>query len=139
MKTSPTQRSLAPKKRKKAKKSPNALSKDLLESRGFKVDLVERTIPHTFIKKDLFGCLDLVYLAETICGVQATSDDTGGHSGDRRRKILASAEMRQWLVSGGRILIHGWKERGDPPQWIVREEEITLAHFVALETNAEVA
>lgn len=125
------------KRRKKAKKSPNALSRDLLESRGHKVDLVERTIPHTFIKKDLFGCLDLVYIADTICGVQATSDDTGGNSGARRKKILASDEMRQWIASKGRIFLHTWTESGDPPAWRVREEEITAEHFTHAAQAAE--
>lgn len=121
------------KKRKKAKKSPNALSKELLESRGHRVDIVERTIPHTFIKKDLFGCIDLLYLGDTICGVQATSDDTGGHGYNRRAKILASPAMRQWLVSQGRIFLHVWVERGEPKEWICRESEITLADFATAE------
>lgn len=110
-------------------KSPNGMSMDLLKERGLEADLVERVIPHTRIKKDLFGCIDIVYLDNTIVGLQVTSDDTGGNSGVRYRKIIAEPRMRQWLVSGGRIVIHAWAQRGKPKRWGVTEREVTLADF----------
>jgi hypothetical protein len=105
-------------KRKKArrKRSPNALTKDLGVRLGWSVAVVEQRLPHTFITRDLFNVIDLVALdgLPGMIGIQATSDDGGGHSGARMEKISASAEAVRWLRAGLRIEVWAWKRYAEP-------------------------
>lgn len=74
-------------------KSPTARALELYRSLGFAVDKVEQRLPHCFITRDLFNCLDLVAMKEGvgIVGVQVTSGDN--HAA-RKTKICAEPLMR---------------------------------------------
>lgn len=91
------------------------------------MDVVERWVPQARIRKDLFGCLDLVALdGKCICGIQATS---GSNVSARVKKIQAEPRAREWLEHGGRIVVMGWSRRKKTGKWEVREVEITASQF----------
>lgn len=85
-----------------------------MRSRGYElVDVVEHTIPKTFIKRDLWTIADLLCVggpANEIVAVQVTSDN-GGNVAKRRDKIVESDEIQILRRVGIRFLVHGWKMR----------------------------
>jgi hypothetical protein len=109
--------------------SPSARSIAEAKRRGWLAQNVEQTIPRTFIKRDLFGVVDIVAVSDVVIGIQATG---GGNHSKRRAKILAESRMRQWLAAGARLLIWSWEKRGPRGKrktWTLREQEIALADF----------
>ena len=119
----------APLKRKAKRVSPTARSLAELRKRGWPAQVVEQTIPRTFIKRDLFGCIDIIALTpEGILGIQATSNLTGGNHSERRRKIDAEPRAQQWLAAGGKLEIWSWSKRGGRGErklWTLRVEAVT--------------
>ena len=100
-------------KPKRKKPFPATLaSRKMLESDNWTVGTVESQIPHTFIRRDLYGFADLIAMSPTrgIMLVQVTGS-IGNRSNflARVRKIKASAEAGIWLASGGRIQVHSWE------------------------------
>lgn len=68
-----------PKKRKKI--SVNKIVMDWMRAKGWYISLVEQTIPHTFIKRDLFGFVDMIAVGHgQIIGLQVTSNSGGNLS-----------------------------------------------------------
>ena len=119
--------------------SPTQRTLAELRARGLMVGNVERfnrfAGPHG-IRQDLFGFIDLIACsqAEGIIGVQTTGTDFAGH----RKKLLGdrSEEVRDWLRSGGRVELWGWRKvlkvRGGKQRvYRPRVEEITLATLEA--------
>lgn len=93
----------------------------MLRGRGFRAEVVEKTLPKTFIKKDLFGFVDIVAIkgGETLA-VQTTSGD---HVSHRIKKIEASEAFQDVLDAGWTIVVHGWRKVGN--RWQCREEFVT--------------
>jgi len=75
---------------------------------------VEKTIPKTFIKKDLFGCIDILGISQdgSIIAVQTTSDNTGGNSSSRLKKCRESEVLPSWKAGGHLFEVHAWAKRG---------------------------
>ena len=91
--------------------SPNNLTVRALEADGWVVDLVERQIPGTFLKKDLFGMFDVLAVrAEETLAVQATSDT---NVRARVKKLSDSEKIGAIRKAGWRIEVWGWKKRCD--------------------------
>jgi len=114
----------------KTKVTPTRRSLLECRKRGWVPHVVEQTIPHTFIKRDLFGCIDIVALTpDGIVGIQATSDNGGNHAA-RRHKILANADAKRW-TGHAKLFIWSWAKRsnGKRKAWAVREEEIKWSQF----------
>lgn len=99
--------------------SPNARSKQLLESEGYTVEIVQQRLTR-YLTRDLFNCLDLVAVkaGETL-GVQATSDNGGNHAA-RRRKVNESPVLPVLLSAGWRVEIHSWRKAKG--RWKCRRE-----------------
>jgi len=97
------------KRRKKMSVSPTRRTLAWLRSLGYTADVVEQTLPRCFIKRDLFGCFDIVAVkvGAPILAVQTTSTRTA----ERTVKIEESAPARDWLAAGGAIEVHGWVKR----------------------------
>jgi hypothetical protein len=114
-------------RRTRRKKKPIRVSTftlHLLQERYPFVCNVEQTIPHTFIKRDLFGFADYIAMdsAETVL-VQVT---TKKNMEARRAKILANPASRLWLVGERRrILLHGWNKLAGQAEPELFEDEIT--------------
>jgi hypothetical protein len=74
-------------------------------------DKVEQQVPHSFNKRDLFGCIDIVAVGGgLILGVQATSDD---NFTARVTKAVNEPRLGEWLkVRGAYFEVWGWAKRG---------------------------
>ena len=108
--------------------SPTQRTKKHLEGLGYRVDICERVIPYSFIKKDLFGFADLVAVGfGHIAAVQTT---TMSNKSERLNKILALDDAKVWLDNGGKILLICWRQlkgKGRQKWWpdtreIIRED-----------------
>lgn len=103
--------------------SPTARSLQHLKALGDQAAIVEKTIPHTFIKQDLFGA-DLIGLkaGEKVLAIQAT---TGANHAARRVKLVASGFIPLWTQSGAALEIWSWAKqgpRGKQKAWMLRRE-----------------
>ena len=88
------------------KKSTTQSSIDYLTELGYLCDVVEKTIPHTFIKKDLYGFIDILCIRENeVLGVQTTSRV---NILARSNKIAEHKNVDAVRKAGIKIHIHGW-------------------------------
>lgn len=113
MKTSPTQRSL----------------KHLREL-GYHADVVEKTIPHCFIKRDLWNWVDIMAVSPKlgILGVQTT---TKGNMGARLEKARGNAALMAFIIAGGFLDCHGWRKLKG--HWVLDVKRITLDDLIEKE------
>ena len=111
--------------------SPTSRTLKYLRSQGWEADIVERFNPYAgkFGKrKDLFNIFDIIALGENkIIGVQSCGQSFREHD----RKILNEELALEWLKSGGRLLLIGWrkiaKKRGGKLKvWSPRIKEYSL-------------
>jgi hypothetical protein len=112
--------------RKKPFAATNA-SRKMLECHGWTVDRCDRTIPHCFITKDLFGIFDLIAMSPVrgIMGIQVTGGTSTSNFHARVAKIKAEPRAGIWLASGGRIQVHSWEKVADTKDRAFRWLEIT--------------
>jgi hypothetical protein len=109
--------------------SPTARTLKLLRSEGWTCGVVEQTVPHTFIKRDLGGFIDVVAWApgRGVLGVQTTS---GSNVSARLDKIRALPSADAWMRSGAGLEVHGWRkvgERGKRKLWECRRIRVEVA------------
>jgi len=95
---------------------------------GYTAEVVERWIPRTKTRRDLFGCIDIVAVHEYhgILGVQAT---TTGNMSARIKKSMAEPRLYAWLLAGGKFAVWGWAKRGPRGKrklWTLSQKRITL-------------
>jgi hypothetical protein len=94
--------------------SPTARTLKSLRENGCIAEVVERWIPRTKIRKDLFGCIDII----AICGCKLVGiNATDGTSHSKRvNKALALAaakpEIEAWLRTGSGLEVWSWALRG---------------------------
>lgn len=105
--------------------SPTARSLQHLRELGYQAEVVEKTIPHTFIKKDLFG-VDLIALkpGAPVLAIQTT---TGSNHAARRTKLEAEGFVTLWTGAGAVLEIWSWSKqgtRGERKTWTLRRETI---------------
>ena len=141
--------------------SPTKRTLQWLKGRGVIGAVVEPWNPHARIRQDLFGFIDLLYVAgmEGIVGVQAT--DGGGIS----RRIAKATSFEQeppkpradgkpgrpvppcgprlhaWLAAGGKFCVIGWRQvgaRGERKLWKPRVVWVRLrdGEFVSVEEES---
>lgn len=110
---------------------------EALEARGYTVGIVERDIRagRRMITRDFIGCIDLSAFQPPDDRLLVQVTEGSNHS-KRRDKILAEPRALRALQSGYRIVCASWARRGAVakgnrlPSWTLREQEITLAHFL---------
>ena len=96
------------------KKTPTtALTINMLEGRGYLVDIVERRIPRANRTKDLFGFIDVLAIkGEETLAVQVTDYS----SVSKRIKKIESDELADNVArvrdANWRIEVHGWRKKG---------------------------
>jgi len=98
--------------------SPTQRTLRALEQRGCLCGIVERFNPYggppikgtdrrVGVRQDLFGIIDIIALYPTqIVGVQSCGQNFAEHD----RKILDSPYALEWLKSGGRLELWGWRK-----------------------------
>jgi hypothetical protein len=116
--------------------TPSARTRKHLTALGWHVWNVEQTIPHTFIKRDMFGWIDLlaVHPQHGILGIQVTS---GANLNARIKKARTVAgPLTACLLAGMKLVAHGWAlrgPRGARKVWTLREVGISVADLTELE------
>jgi len=114
--------------------SPTQRTLRALRQRGCICGIVERFNPYAGphgIRQDLLGIIDIIALyPNAICGVQSCGQAFAEHD----RKILASEMSVEWLKSGGKLELWGWrklvKKRGGKQKvWTPRVKEYSLDDF----------
>lgn len=131
-----------PKKKAKKKQgpSPNKMTCDRLEAAGYDpVQVVETLIPYTFIKRDLFGFIDIIAgdplkrrtLAVQACSagraVRALGEDDDGRGSDvaaRVKKIREHENFPKVLAMGWDVEVWAWFQTG-PKEWDLRRLAVT--------------
>lgn len=111
--------------------SPTARTIKLLEEQDWIAADVEKWIPHTKIRVDLFGVADVIAFRghETLL-VQATTH-SGGNSSSRVKKLKAEPRMHKYLVSGLHLLqVWAWRELKSSGRW---EPKVTVIVLVDLD------
>ncbi len=98
--------------------SPTARTLQQLRARGWTADVAERWIPHANIRRDLFGCIDLVAVHPREAGVLGVQATTAGNIAARLHKARCLPALRIWLTSGNHFQVWGWTKRGK--RWRVR-------------------
>jgi len=94
--------------------SPTSRTLELLRDTGWVADVVERWVPKTRVRRDLYGVIDvLAFHVEhsRILGVQATSGPNGAA---RTTKILKEPRARGWLRAGGELEVWAWRRYVQP-------------------------
>lgn len=88
--------------------TPTQRSMELCKENGWLCEVVERWIPGTRIRKDLFGFIDAIALIDgKIVGLQITSRS---NVSARVKKITLDRadQLRAWLDAGGTVEVWGW-------------------------------
>lgn len=102
-------------KKKRAKPfAANRASMKALEIDGWTCAVVEQTIPHTFIKRDIFSFGDILAMSPSrgIMLIQATGGTSTSNFHARVAKTKSEPRHAIWLASGGRIQIHSHEGKG---------------------------
>lgn len=121
-----------PKKKKSKPKSPTQRTLELCRKHGWTIQVVERWNQFAHVRIDLFGFIDLIAVdGKSIIAIQST---VGGEMARRIHKIKAEPRSLEWVKSGGRLFVHGWRKLVSSGRWECRELEITVA---MLESHAE--
>ena len=108
-----------------SKTSPTARTLAECKKRGWTAQVVEQTIPRTFIKRDLFGIIDILAITpDGLLGIQATS---GTNHSARIAKARQEPRLATWLRAGAHFAVWSWAKRGDRGKrklWALREESV---------------
>lgn len=121
---------------KKSSTSPTQRTLKLCRDHGWTVQVVERWNPFAKIRQDLFGFIDLVAMdGVNIIGIQSTSGD---NVSKRLDKIRANDKSAEWLRSGGRLFVHGWRKLASSKRWECREIEVTLGMLADEQPRTEI-
>lgn len=87
--------------------TPTARTLARLRRDGYAAGVVERWIAQAGVRRDLFGCIDLLAIraGEAVIGVQATAVSC---MSARIAKARSIPELRTWLATGARFQVWGW-------------------------------
>jgi hypothetical protein len=92
--------------------SPTSRSLQWLKDNGYLPWKVEQWLPKTWVKRDLYNCIDIVAMKDGepgLLGIQATSTP---HINERLEKIGNNSYVPIWLRAGLRLEVWGWAKRG---------------------------
>lgn len=123
--------------------SPTARALAECRKRGWVAQVVEQTIPRTFIKRDFLGIIDIIAVSQgaagirhgdgayivtrgEVIGIQVTS---GTNHAARIAKAKAEPRLSAWLGAGAIFQVWSYAKRGAKgkrKQWTLREEAVTL-------------
>jgi len=105
------------------KRSPSALTAELLKEQGWLVWTVERWIPGANIRVDLFGILDQIAIRDgQVMGLQPTSWE---NVSARVRKIADSEHIGEVRKLGWTLMVYGWKWDAKTKGWIHKVVDVS--------------
>jgi hypothetical protein len=102
--------------------SPTTLSLAALRRSGFVADVCERFIAQAGVRRDLFGCIDIIAIDRRQPGILAVQCTTLDHVAGRLAKARSKPELTAWLKAGGRFAVWGWFKRNG--RWQVKQVEV---------------
>lgn len=107
--------------------SPTQRTLKHLRDQGYTAQVVERWNPHARKRQDLFGVADVVALDDEQ-GVLAVQTTTASNASARCKKVQDSETIRLWLERGNRLIVHGWRQKGNKKgtPWLLNEWEAIL-------------
>ncbi len=105
------------------RRSPKALSADQLKERGYIVADVEKVVPYTFIKQDLFGMFDLLAIHVETGNVLAAQPTSLANVSHRVNKITNHEHLAAVRKAGWSIEVHGWNWRDG--EWKCRTVDLS--------------
>jgi hypothetical protein len=113
--------------------SPTARTLQFLRKNGFTADVAERFNSFTKQRKDMFGFVDVVAIGGT-GGILAIQSTSASNQAARVKKILAEPRAKEWIKSGGKVYVHGWRKKRAKPGgkryvWVVNEISILEQEF----------
>lgn len=91
------------------KVSPTARTLDLLRKSGYLAAVTERWVPGANIRRDLFGCFDVLAIHPVRREVVLVQTTTAGNLSSRVAKVKASPNTPAILAAGVIVQVHGWK------------------------------
>jgi hypothetical protein len=92
----------------------------LLRARGYLVGVVEQTIPKTFIKRDLFGFIDILAVHPVTGETLAVQTTSGSNVSARMQKIRQHENLAAVCAANWSLAIHGWR-KNSKNRWVCRE------------------
>jgi hypothetical protein len=98
--------------------TPTSRTLALLRRQGYVAAVVERWVPRLNVRKDLFGCIDLVAVHPREAGVLGVQTTTAANMSARVKKATALPALRTWLQAGNRFECWAWARRGN--RWAVK-------------------
>lgn len=110
--------------------TPTARTLAELRKQGYVAAVVERWLPKVDLRKDLFGCIDVLAchgLTAGCLGVQATTRENVMH---RVEKAAKQIELRTFLQAGNRFEVWGWEQRGG--KWTHLVYPVTLRELAGI-------
>jgi hypothetical protein len=102
--------------------SPTQLSLKKLRADGYTtVQVTEHTVPRSFIKRDLFGFVDILAIkGGEVVAVQATS---APNVAARVKKIGDSEHIGNVREANWRVVVWGWRKKNG--RWQCREVDVS--------------
>jgi hypothetical protein len=107
--------------------TPTQRTLEHYRSDGYKIEVVERWIrtPQGGRRKDLFGFIDLIAIAEgVLIGIQATA--SGSSARIKKIKTECREDAILWLQAGGKIHVVGWRKLKKPVNRKYWQPKITV-------------
>ena len=121
------------------RKAPSLVPKtvEYLRDQGYLVGVVEKWIPHTAIRQDLFGFIDVLAvkrdetLAVQVCSGGHAAGDRGENDkgrgsdvGAHLTKIADHPNLPRVREANWRIVLHAWRKNA-AGRWVLREEDVS--------------
>lgn len=97
--------------------SPTQRTMKWLRDRHIDAQIVEKIVPRTHTKQDLFGAIDIVALPGRILGIQTTD---GSHHAARATKASSNVTLARWIIAGGGFEIWSWRKSARSGTWLRR-------------------
>lgn len=121
-----------------AKLNPNKLTLDALRIAGWVAAPVEQWVPHTAIRRDLFGFLDILAVKGVVTlGIQATSR---GNVADRMKKVMTHENFPAVAIAGWKVEVWGWDKQkmGRRVHFRLRREKCDLDHTLLIQVLKDI-
>jgi hypothetical protein len=104
--------------------SPTQRSLAHLRSLGYVCQVVETWNSFARVRRDLFGCIDIVALKDgaPLLGIQCTSTPNLS-----ARRTKCEAMGRRWITTGNQFELWGWAKQGPRGQrkiWTLKREAL---------------
>jgi hypothetical protein len=109
----------------KGQQSPSALTRRMFEEAGHEIVKLERVVPGTFIKQDVWAADMLARQGQQLIAIQAT--DETSHS-NKVVRMMKHPQVKNWLLGGVLFFVYSFGKRGKrgSMHWHFRQTQLVL-------------